>query len=564
MNDLGRVIPSFAGVIGKDSLPLMTNISEADSIIETSNFKLLIVDNLNSNLSKYHVSDTAFLWTGGLGVDKISNLDQFDCKTNDHKFVYVTFLNNEVNIYTDHYSKIPLLYYYNNETLYFSSSMDLLLKIIGKEHFNTNLKGLLFYYNFGFTSFNHSLYSNIQSLAGGKRLRFVSGKLNIQSYFDVFSINTYNHNAIEENIQLIDRSLLKSTESLLENNGHIGIALSGGVDSGYLAQKINECGASFNAYTIGFENDYNEFDRVDYLSEKLRFNTKKIILNTEKIISNYQQVSQDSSFPVGFNNSILNFIYKEASEDGVTTMFDGDGADRLFLGMNKYLQLHKILQFYALHKKVNTHRLFASLLKLVKHPVASKLRFYFTKFNNSFPFYGERKLPDTLIYDFEFETLLNDIAIPSELKNLSGTVDKWLFFSFFSVYYTPTFFFHTPYELQLRHDLVSNPQFWSDDLVKLGLEIPVEQKLSGKTTKLVLREAAKLKIDDGYWNLSKIGLQNSYNYIKKSKEGSTFINSKIEEVKCSKEYHMLKEAMPDKNIDAERLVPFIIWKQVNK
>jgi len=563
MNDKGSVIPGFVGVVSSQSLEPVNGLNDVETILKTPKFQLFTYDNQKSNLKKYHVSDKYFLWTGGLGLEKDFKLDRFNNKKADHKFVCVKFSDSKLSIYTDHYSKIPLLYYFENETLYFSTSMELLLRIVGKEKKQTNLKGLMFYYNFGFTAFNHTLYDGVQSLSGGQKLTFNNGEIETEHYFNIFSIDNYNSNAIEKNIELIDKYLLESTQSTLSSSDNIGIALSGGVDSGYLAQKINEFGKTFNAYTIGFKDDYNEFERVDYLSDRLNFTTRKIILSPQEIISNYLEVSKNSSFPVGFNNSILNFIYKEASNDGVNIMFDGDGADRLFLGMNKYLQLKKILQFYALHKKLNTNSLFANLLKLVKHPIASKLRFYFTKFNNDFPFYGERKLPNSLIYDYEFESLLNEIALPLELKKLSDSTDKWLFFSFFSVYYTPTFFFHTPYELQLRHDIVSNPQFWSDDLVTLGLRIPVEQKLSRKTTKLVLREAAKLKIDDGYWNLSKIGLQNSYNYIKNSKEGRTFIDEQIKKVKQSDAFQLLQEKMPDKNIDTERLIPYTIWKEIN-
>jgi asparagine synthetase B (glutamine-hydrolysing) len=108
---------------------------------------------------------------------------------------------------------------------------------------------------------------------------------------------------------------------------------------------------------------------------------------------------------------------------------------------------------------------------------------------------------------------------------------------------------------------VSNPQFWSDHMVDLALGIPDNQKLHNKTTKMVLREAAKLKIDDGYWNLSKIGLQNSYEYIKQSSHGNDFINSYIELIRKSDEYAYLKEATPERNIDAERLLPYYIWKE---
>jgi len=566
MNNSVDKIPGFGGVIGTESFDTQTAISGTEMIFDSNNLKLFVSGNSSCGLQKFHVSDNQFIWTGGLSLGMDFQLNEFDYYKADHKFIYVTFIDSGLQIYTDHYSKMPLLYLYENETLYFATSMELLLQVAGRQSTKFNVEGLLFYYNFGFTSFNHTLINGVKSLSGGQVLKFNNGKINIETYFNVFDVTNYiaSSKPLESHVNSIDTYLLQSTRNVLESNQNIGIALSGGVDSGYLAQKINECGKSFNAYTIGFKDDYNEFERVDYLSKKLNFTTKKIILKPEDIITNYLEVSKHSSFPVGFNNSILNFIYKEASQDGVDIMFDGDGADRLFLGMNKYLQLQKILKLYTSIKSVNGHKIFASILKLVLHPTASKLRFYFLKFNNDFPFYGERKLSDSSVYDIHFEKLLNDLALPKELKKLSDSIDKWLFFSIFSVYYTPTFFFHTPYELQLKHNIVSNPQFWSDDLVTLALQIPTDQKLRGNTTKVVLREAAKIKIDDGYWNLSKIGLQNSYSYIKRSKQGKVFVADYISVVKKSEEYKLLDETMPYKIVDAERLIPYIIWKEYNK
>lgn len=561
MINSSNLVPAFGGVINTKPVSTIKIDIGMKSVVDQTFLKIFVKDSKEHTLPKFYVSENRFLWSGGLDLGYDFHLEKFDSYKADHKFVFISFSKNELALKTDHYSKIPLLYYQKGDALYFSTSLCLLMTMIGKDKMDVDNNGLLFYYNFGFTSFNNYLLQGVKSVSGGKQITYFNGTTKIENYFDLLTINKYSSNSLNNNIQLVDKYLLESTEATLSSNNNIGIALSGGVDSGYLAQKIHECGKSFNAYTIGFKNDYNEFERIDYLSGKLNFSANKIILTPEQIISNYLEVSQYSSFPVGFNNSILNFIYKEAKEDGVNIMFDGDGADRLFLGMNKYVQLQKILNLYNSTKRVGVQKLFTALLKIVRHPAASKLRFYFTKFNQGYPFYGERKLHNQIEFDSEFEILLNDLALPLELKNVTEKVDSWLFFSFFSVYYTPTFFFHTPYELQIKHDIVSNPQFWSDDLVALALQIPVEQKLKGLTTKLVLREAAKLKIDDGYWNLSKIGLQNSYSYLKNSKEGQAFVNEQTNRVIKTEEYQTLKELMPKSTrIDTERLIPYTIWK----
>lgn len=559
-------IPAFGGITSSSPLSSSQDLPNLIGIYFSDNFRLYTSVNANINLQDYYKFDAkSFLWTGGYKTNAIQSVELFDNKTCEHKFVYLRFNDLKLELFTDHFSKIPLFYSLENDVLFFASSVELLMTLKKSHKVDIDKDGLLFYYNYGFSNYNNYLIKSMESVAGGQHLSFSlkTNTLDQNAYYDIFKVDKYknNVNTLDQNIKLIDQELLKSTKQTIANFDTIGIALSGGVDSGYLAQKINECGRDFNAYTLGFKDDYNEFDRIDYLSGKLNFKAKKIIIDSKDIISNYLDVSSASSFPVGFNNSILNIIYKHANEDNVDVMFDGDGADRLFLGMNKYLQLQKILQLYSATKSLKVNGWAVRVLSIIKHPSAIKLGFYFKKFNENYPFYGERKLSTLGKYIPEFEILLNDLALPTELKNLVNTIDSWLFFSLFSVYYTPAFFFHTPYELQLKHNIVSNPQFWSDNMVDLALSIPVNQKLHKKTTKMVLREAAKLKIDDGYWNLSKIGLQNSYQYIKQSAEGEEFVNSYLDLISKSDEYLYLQEISPERKIEAERLLPYYIWKE---
>lgn len=559
-------IPAFGGLVSSSRLNSHNEMSGLNSIHISDNFRLFtnILPDANSK-NFYEFDSKYFLWTGGYKTKRNQSLESFDYNTCEHKFIYLKSNENDLELYTDHFSKIPLFYSLENDILFFASSLDLLIKLKKPYQINIDYDGLLFYYNYGFSNYNNYLIKSVESVAGGQQLIFSKKDSTLEQkvYYDIFDTDRYknNTNTLKKNIQLIDDELLRSTKQTIANFNSIGIALSGGVDSGYLAQKINESGRDFNAYTLGFKDDYNEFERIDHLANKLNFKAKKIIIDAEEVITNYLDVSSTSSFPVGFNNSILNIIYKHASDDDVDIMFDGDGADRLFLGMNKYLQLQKILKYYSASKKIGLNSLLAKVLSVMKHPSAIKLSFYFKKFNDNYPFYGERKLSDNTKYVSEFEVMLNDLALPSELKRIVKSIDSWLFFSLFSVYYTPAFFFHTPYELQLRHKVVSNPQFWSDEMVNLALSIPVDQKLHKKTTKMILREAAKLKIDDGYWNLSKIGLQNSYLYIKQSIYGKEFVSSYLDNIKKSDEYLFLQENFPEMKIDGERLLPYYIWKE---
>lgn len=552
-------VHTFGGAIGQTETINVKFLNQQNVLLNKHDFKLFLPVEVPEHY--YKLDSDSFLWKGG---SKIIGKDQkFNHLTEDSKFIYITYDTNGCSIISDHYSKIPLLYIKKEGTLYFATSLKYLLQISNSKALDINYNGLSVFYHFGVNSFEQGLIKNLKVLSGGSQLTFSNKSISISKYFDItkFKTNWSNTNSIHENTLAIDDVLLKSTAKTVKNYDKIAIAVSGGVDSGYLAQKLNESNREFNAYTIGYVDGYNEFERIDYLANILNFKAEKIILSAKDIIDNYIKVSAYSSFPLGYNNSLMDFIYKKAASDGAEVLFDGDGADRLFLGMNKYLQLQKFLNFYDRSKTLKLNNLIPNLLKLINHPSGKKLQFYFKKLNHGMPFYGERILLDKLTFDLKFEEALNDLMLPNELRHLDKNIDKWLFFSLFSIYYTPTFFFHTPYELQLKHGLVSNPEFWSDEMVKLSLSIPTEQKLYQKTTKKVLREAAKIKIDNGYWSLSKIGLQNSYKYIKTKEFGKEFISSYVELIKQTDEYLYLLENNKVGGIEAERLIPYYIWKE---
>lgn len=556
--------PAFGGIASSKSLSNAYDIVEFDNLLSQERLRIYVTKGSDGARLKNHIiNNDRFLWTGGFGRD--IDLKTFDQFKNDEKFILVEFNSNTLNIYTDHYSRIPLFFSIENDTLYFSNSLRMLKKLKSSQSFNVDYRGLLFYYNFGFTNYTDYLEENIESVSGGKQISFDLEKnvLNQKSYYDIYRKEfdpSLRNATLKDNVQSIDNAIFNSTKKTLNHFDKIGVAMSGGVDSGYLAQKINECGRNFNSYSIGYKDGYDEFDRVDYLSKVLNFETKKIVIDEKDIIDNYIKVSEYSSYPIYFNNSILNFVYEEANRDNVDVIFDGDGADRMFLGSNSFIRLNKVLSVYKLSKKTNLQHLIPYFLKFFKNSTIQNLRFYFERFNHGTPFYGLRQLSNFNSYDKDFETLLNDIALPKEIPD-SVKLDDWKYFIMFSIYYFSPCFLHNQYELQMKHNIASNPQFWTDDLVDLALNMPLEQKIHKKTTKFALREAAKTKIDDGYWNLSKIGLQNCYTYIKSKKVGKDFIHSYINTIKKTEEYLYLVENTPNTNIDPERLLPYYIWKE---
>lgn len=546
-------IPAFGGVASLQQDILPKQYGQLDKIWENSNLQLFL-SNTKTCRKWCTISVRHMVW----GPSNSQMLGKEKLLKSDEKFLMVNITDTSIEIFNDHYAKIPLFYVYDQGVLFFGSSLEV-VKVLLDEKLTLNPSGLLFYYAFGFNSYDTFLLNKVKVLPGGTKLEISKDGLTHSKYFNDLPDNLTNNRSITDNADYIDEYLYRGVKQRCSGYSKIAVALSGGVDSGYLTQKIIESGHQVKAYTLGFENNYDEFGRIDTLSKLLNFEYEKIQISPENIIKNYLEVSTHSSIPVSFNNSILNFIYQRASDDGAEILFDGDGADRLYLGMNQYLLLQNFLKYYEWLKKINLHQLLPKTIDLFALKRFEKMSFHIKKKNLGIPFYGERQIHSGFPFEKDFELRLNALALGSDLEAFAQTANEWDFFKRFSIYYTPTFFFFTPYELQLQKGIVSEPGFWSDAMVKHAYTLPLNQQLTQKKTKMVLRLAAQKKIADDYWNLPKIGLQNSYSFLKASKIGNEFIQDHKSDLKKSEIFQIIQTITPSHTINLDQLIPLYIW-----
>ena len=137
-------IPAFGGVVSKGA----TRVA-SDPLLKTvyskENLNLYTFNSEESD-GYYALDQGSFTWFGGKRNSSGSTLVDID--HNDDKFVLLKFGNSELQLYTDHYSKIPLFYIKDEDRFIFSTSVQLLLLLNPEGRLNFSDTGILFYYNF--------------------------------------------------------------------------------------------------------------------------------------------------------------------------------------------------------------------------------------------------------------------------------------------------------------------------------------------------------------------------------------------------------------------------------
>lgn len=469
-------------------------------------------------------------------------------------------------ISTDKYGFRRLIYYEVAGGIYFATHFQGLRFLFAGKSPRLSEPALLHYYNFGFTANDQTLWEGLKKVPPGTTLARKHGRTSIEPYFSIADLYHPKEYIGQSEVvigQVLDARLLAAASRRLPERGPAGVALSGGVDSGYLAQKLVQAGSEPIGYNLAYGGFYDEFGRVDRLSQALNLEVRKITASPVEIIENFEAANEVTSEPAGFNNASLRILDLVARKDGVQVLFDGDGADRLFLGMSRYLQFQKLVRAYRFIEALGLARPAQALMSLTPHPEIRKASIHFKNWSRGFLPYAERDLGGMLRYDPAYEKRIYDLAIKRFRERFEEGFpggDFGLFFTFQAAQMVPEMFFHDPSDIQTGLGLRPAPAFWDDELVSLALSLPTSLKLRKGKTKYILRQAAGLNLDPSYWMLPKIGLQSAYAFVLASEEGRAWRQKMVAQVLASEAFAALRTMVPAGAVNPDRLIPLAVWK----
>lgn len=424
---------------------------------------------------------------------------------------------------------------------------------------------LLHYYNFGITPSKDSLFPGVMKLPAGSQLVIRNGTPIVERYFDINEMCGPQTVALDEAALCgeIDSALAHGIARRAHPGETVGISLSGGVDSGYIAQKLTQTGAAVRGYNISYTDYYDEEDRVDFLAESLGIDVTKIRLSADDIIENFERITAASSEPASLNGSIMRFAAERAKADGLTKLFDGDGADRLFLGMNRYLGYKRAIDIYDRAAKFGMTAPLQLILRLLPGDEFQKFHILVSNWRAGIPPYPERKLGGVKKYDKDYESRVFQLGAQSYYERFQrdfGDFEFGSYFTYQSFHMCPEMFFHGSTEMMTDLGITPIPAFFTDEMVKIAFDIPTEWKLRNNTTKYILRKAAAQHMDKKYWMLPKIGLQSALTYVLQTDRGKQWYAALHDKVLESEEYGRLTELAAGQEIETDRLVSLIAWK----
>lgn len=270
------------------------------------------------------------------GVEYFSNLRGM------WAFVIYDKRKNKLVFSRDYFGIKPLYIADTNEGLIFSSEVRSILPSLSTVTPNTSMYHL--YYNFGFFPGEETCYKEVKKVLPGSVLQYdLHTKQFTKSHLKLEVEKSVTDN-VQEAIQKLQDGLRDSVEHHFVSDVPVGILLSGGNDSSFIAALSKELGKNPTCYNISIEGSLDNEYAVKVAEHLgLPFVTLKITEEVfkeqyGKVLEHLDEPTADVSF---IPTSLVFSLIKGKSK----VVLSGEGGDELFGGYGRHSKLVDVTEF---------------------------------------------------------------------------------------------------------------------------------------------------------------------------------------------------------------------------
>lgn len=144
--------------------------------------------------------------------------------------------------------------------------------------------------------------------------------------------------SFEDNKQHLKELISKSVARRLISDRPIGIQLSGGVDSSYVAAIMREqSNKEIKSYSITVDDEIlSEEPNIDIVNEKMHFIPHKLKLDASVFLENWEKATWYYEAPLQHEGNVPLFRLNNDASKEVSVLFCGDGADECMGGYSRF------------------------------------------------------------------------------------------------------------------------------------------------------------------------------------------------------------------------------------
>ncbi len=397
----------------------------------------------------------------------------------------------------------PLYYHVDGSRLCFASEIKALLALPDiKAELNAGI--LPQYFCNRFVAGDETFFKGIRRLEPGHLLVVESGRIETRPYWDL-----HRHVLAEKSevdlAEAVDRFLELLRESVrlrLMSDVPLGLFLSGGIDSSAICAVMSEMvSGRLETFSVGFqEGEANELNYARMVADHYRTQHHEIVLDAEIFFRALPQLVWHEDEPIAFPSSIPLYFVSQLAQSRVKVVLTGEGSDELLGGYAKYYKT--LLNFKWGERYGFLPEGLRSLIRSAIRQNSGRHPFLY-KLNRTF-LARELNLDDiyfsnfSVFFNFELPRLLSDGAATgsdpyagyhAELDKLNGNLPlaEQMLLVDLKTYL---------HELLMKQDqmsmaasIESRVPFLDHHLIEYITGLPANLKVSGRTTKILLRKA---------------------------------------------------------------------------
>ncbi len=295
-----------------------------------------------------------------------------------YSFAYLK--NSKLYLARDCFGEKPLYYSFFKDSFIFSSEIDPIKNIIGKENLTINKTALNQLTKLSYIPAPYTIFNGVQKLSASSFIQLDLNKITSykklhpkileKKYWNLKKDNQFkrsqSYRFYKNNT---DTMLNKSVQLQTLSDVPIGCFLSGGVDSSLITSLLSRIidPKKINTFTIGFDFDnYNEAPYAKKIANFLGTSHNELILNKKNITDELMLLPYAYTEPFADSSQIPTLLLSKMTSNHVKVALTGDGGDETHAGYDRYLFAIKywpIIKLFPKQIRINLFKIFQFLPK---------------------------------------------------------------------------------------------------------------------------------------------------------------------------------------------------------
>lgn len=400
----------------------------------------------------------------------------------------------ELFLARDRLGEKPLYYFSDDETFVFASEIKAILADGTIPRLMSN-QGLANYFAFGHSVGPETMYSGIKKLLPGHYMIVSEHAVSVTQYWDV-SKNTGEDKGFGYYLSETKNKLEASVVSRLVSDVPLGVFLSGGIDSSLVASFMEKHTTEpLKTFSVGFGDggkEFNELTDAAKVAKHLRTDHHELVLKESDLQDALSKIVYHFDEPFGDAASFPLYLMSQFAKKHVSVVLTGEGADELFGGYRRYIAENSPAWFPLL-KAVSPLAnkglaLVPGLRRLKKTASAFSKKTDLERYASWISFFSPEALSELLNEGYGADPLFmykEYVSLYKE-RNWLDTAMK-----LDQKVLLPDGYLEKVDKMTMAFGLEARAPFLDHHVVEFANAMPKKYKVSGRKTKVILRELAR-------------------------------------------------------------------------